>query len=156
MRGQLILVAGIALMLSGTAAVPRLAGQPSRPVVYAISIEGTIGLGLGPFLARTIREAKEAGAAAVLLDINTFGGRVDAAVAMRDTLLNSPVRTIAFVNQRAISAGALIALACDTLVMTQGGTIGAAAPVTGGTGPTQPADEEAAAYVRKQFRATAE
>jgi membrane-bound serine protease (ClpP class) len=157
MRGQLILAAGIALMLSGMAAVPRLAGQSSRPVVYAISIEGTIDLGLAPFLARTIREAKEAGAAAVLLDINTFGGRVDAAVAMRDTLLNSPVRTIAFVNQRAISAGALIALACDTLIMTRGGTIGAAAPVTGGgTGQTQPADEKSVSYVRKEFGSTAE
>ena len=126
MKGPLTLriVAGCALMLSGVADVPRLNGQSSRPVVYAISIEGVIDLGLAPFLARTIREAKEAGAAAVLLDINTFGGRVDAAVAMRDALLNAPVRTIAFVNQRAISAGALIALACDTLIMTPGGTIG--------------------------------
>lgn len=159
MGGQLTLriVAGCALVLWGVAAVPRLDGQPSRPVVYAISIEGVIDLGLAPFLARTIREAMEAGAAAVLLDINTFGGRVDAAVAMRDTLLNAPVRTIAFVNQRAISAGALIALACDTLIMTPGGTIGAAAPVTGGgTGQTQPADEKSVSYVRKEFRATAE
>ena len=74
----------------------------------------------------------------MLLDINTFGGRVDAAVAMRDTFLNAPVLTIAFVNQRAISAGALIALACDTLIMTKGGTIGAATPVVGGgSGETQ-------------------
>jgi membrane-bound serine protease (ClpP class) len=93
----------------------------------------------------------------VLLDINTFGGRVDAAVAMRDALLNSPVRTIAFINQRAISAGALIALACDTLIMTTGGTIGAAAPVVGGgTGEAQPADEKAVSYVRSEFRATAD
>jgi membrane-bound serine protease (ClpP class) len=93
----------------------------------------------------------------VLLDINTFGGRVDAAVAMRDALLNSPVRTIAFVNQRAISAGALIALACNTLIMTTGGTIGAAAPVVGGgSGETQPADEKSVSYVRSEFRATAE
>jgi membrane-bound serine protease (ClpP class) len=158
-KGQLALwvVAACALTLSGVAAVPRLNGQSSRPVVYAISIEGVIDLGLAPFLARTIREAKEAGAVAVLLDINTFGGRVDAAVAMRDSLLNAPVRTIAFVNQRAISAGALIALACDTLIMTPGGTIGAAAPVTGGgTGATQPADEKSVSYVRKEFRATAE
>jgi len=76
---------------------------------------------------------------------------------MRDTLLNSPVRTIAFVNQRAISAGALIALACDTLIMTTGGTIGAASPVVGrGTGETQPADEKSVSYVRSEFRATAE
>jgi membrane-bound serine protease (ClpP class) len=125
--------------------------------VYVIAIEGMIDLGLAPFLSRTIREAQEAGAVAVLLDINTFGGRVDAAVAMRDTLLNAPLRTIAYVNQRAISAGALIALACDTLIMTEGGTIGAAMPVVGGgSEETKPADEKSVSYVRKEFRATAE
>ncbi len=86
-----------------------------------------------------------------MLDINTFGGRVDAAVAMRDTLVDAPVRTIAFVNQRAISAGALIALATDTIVMAAGGTIGAATPVVGGTGPPQAADEKSVSYVRKEF-----
>lgn len=143
------------LALSGAAAGD-VTAQTSTPVVYVISIEGLIDLGLAPFLSRTIREANEAGAAAVLLEINTFGGRVDAAVVMRDALLNSPVRTIAFVNQRAISAGALIALACDTLVMTKGGTIGAAAPVISGSGETKPADEKSVSYVRKEFRATAE
>ena len=146
----------VMLVWSGFAIV-RVPAQSSAPVVYAIAIEGVIDLGLSPFLARTLREAEEAGAAAVLLDINTFGGRVDAAVAMRDALLNSPVRTIAFVNQRAISAGALIALACHTVIMTTGGTIGAAAPVVGGgTGETQPADEKSVSYVRSEFRATAE
>src|SRR5688500_16439679 len=61
-------------------------GQTARPVVYVISIEGIIDLGLAPFLSRILEEAQEAGAAAVVLDINTFGGRVDAAVAMRDAL----------------------------------------------------------------------
>ncbi len=131
--------------------------QTPRPVVYVIPIEGMIDLGLAPFLSRTIRDANEAGAAAVLLDINTFGGRVDAAVAMRDALLNAPLRTIAFVNPRAISAGALIALATNTVIMAKGGTIGAAAPVTGsGSGDTRPADEKSVSYVRKEFRATAE
>jgi membrane-bound serine protease (ClpP class) len=131
--------------------------QTSRPVVYVIAIEGMIDLGLAPFLSRTIGEAKAAGAAAVLLDINTFGGRVDAAVAMRDALINAPVPTIAFVNQRAISAGALIALACEKLVMTKGGTIGAATPVLGGAGgEPKVAGEKTVSYVRKEFRATAE
>src|SRR5690606_11518990 len=94
-----------------------LQAQTPASLVYVIPIEGMIDLGLAPFLSRRIREAEAAGAAAVVLDINTFGGRVDAAVAMRDALSNSPVRTIAFVNQRAISAGALIAMACDTIVM---------------------------------------
>ncbi|MEX2262939.1 MAG: NfeD family protein [Bryobacteraceae bacterium] len=149
-------VTAFLLAMTGASGVRNVVAQTSAPVVYVISIEGTVDLGLAPFLSRTIREAKEAGAAAVLLDINTFGGRVDAAVAMRDTLLNAPVRTIAFVNQRAISAGALIALACNTLVMTEGGTIGAAAPVLSGDNETKPADEKSVSYVRKEFRATAE
>jgi membrane-bound serine protease (ClpP class) len=133
-----------------------LRAQDAAGEVYVIAVDGTIDLGLAPYLARVIQEAHTSGAAAVLLDIDTFGGRVDAAVAMRDALLNAPVRTIAFVNQRAISAGALIALACHTLVMAPGGTIGAAAPVMGGAGATQPADEKSVSYVRKEFRATAE
>jgi len=138
--------------------VSSLPAQSASPIVYVIPIDGVIDLGLAPFLARTLRDAQAAGAAAVVLDINTFGGRVDAAVAMRDALLNSPVRTIAFINQRAISAGALITLACNTVVMTQGGTIGAATPVLGGGGSEGPvqADEKTVSYVRSEFRATAE
>ena len=110
MRGRLTLrlVSACLLAWSGAVEMARGAAQTSAPVVYVVPIGGVIDLGLAPFLARTIREATDAGAAAVLLDISTFGGRVDAAVAMRDTLLNARVRTIAFVNQRAISAGALI------------------------------------------------
>jgi len=120
-------------------------------------IDGTIDLGLAPFLDRALRQAQQDGAAAVVLEINTFGGRVDAAVAMRDALLNSKVRTIAFINQRAISAGALIALATNTIVMVEGGTIGAATPVLAGTGgPPTPVDEKSVSYVRNEFRATAE
>ena len=159
MSGRLVrsVSAACLLTLLGGAAVPDAAAQEKAALVYVITIEGIIDLGLAPFLARTIREAHAAGAAAVLLDINTFGGRVDAAVAMRDALINAPVRTIAFVNQRAISAGALIALACETLVMSKGGTIGAATPVlAGGTSEAQPADEKSVSYVRSEFRATAE
>lgn len=159
MTGRLarLIFAVVVAAVAGGADIRHLAGQARTPIVYVIAIEGVIDLGLAPFLSRTIREAEEAGAAAVLLDINTFGGRVDAAVVMRDALLNARVRTIAFVNQRAISAGALIALACETLIMGKGGTIGAAAPVVGGgTGDTQPADEKSVSYVRKEFRATAE
>jgi membrane-bound serine protease (ClpP class) len=144
-------------MFSGVADLYSVSAQATPPVVYVIAIEGMIDLGLSPFLSRTIREAQQVGAAAVLLDINTFGGRVDAAVAMRDALLNSQVRTIAYVNQRAISAGALIALACNTVAMGEGGTIGAATPVmSGANGEMKPTDEKSVSYVRKEFRATAE
>lgn len=96
--------------------------QAPRPLVYVLPIEGVIDLGLAPFVARVLDEATQAGAAAVILDIDTFGGRVDAAVQIRDTLLGAKVRTVAFVNKRAISAGALIGLSAQTLVMDTGGT----------------------------------
>ena len=149
-------ICGMCLILAAAGVSGRHAAQKPRPLVYVVAIAGTVDLGLAPFLARTLRDAQQAGAAAVVLDINTFGGRVDAAVAMRDTLVDAPVRTIAFVHPRAISAGALIAIAADTIVMASGGTIGAAMPVVGGTGPPQAADEKTVSYMRKEFGATAE
>ena len=128
------------------------------PIVYVAPIEGVIDLGLAPFVQRALEEAATANAKAVILDINTFGGRVDAAVLIRDALLESPVLTVAFVNKRAISAGALISLASEKLVMADGGTIGAATPVQIGLpgSPTQPVAEKTVSYMRKEFRATAE
>jgi membrane-bound serine protease (ClpP class) len=128
------------------------------PVVYVAPIEGIIDLGLAPYVQRVLSEATDAGAAAVILEINTFGGRVDAAVVIRDALLNARVQTVAFVNKRAISAGALISLAAEKIVMADGGTIGAATPVQIGQpgAPAQPVEEKTVSYVRKEFRATAE
>jgi membrane-bound serine protease (ClpP class) len=83
---------------------------------------------------------------------------VDAAVLLRDTLLNARVPTVAFVNKRAISAGALISLAAEKIAMADGGTIGAATPVQIGQpgGPAQPVEEKTVSYMRKEFRSTAE
>ena len=88
--------------------IPSAFAEDKRPIVYVAPIEGVIDLGLAPFVQRVLDEATLAGAAAVILEVNTFGGRVDAAVLIRDALLNSKLRTVAFVNKRAISAGALI------------------------------------------------
>ncbi|HEY6383073.1 MAG TPA: hypothetical protein VIY07_14865, partial [Pseudolabrys sp.] len=132
--------------------------QPPSPVVYVAPIEGIIDLGLAPFIQRVLKQATDEGAAAVILEINTFGGRVDAAVLIRDSLLNARVRTVAFVNKRAISAGALISLAAEKIAMADGGTIGAATPVQAGQpgAAAQPVEEKTVSYVRKEFRATAE
>jgi membrane-bound serine protease (ClpP class) len=129
----------------------------AAPLVYVAPIEGIIDLGLAPFVQRVLDEASAAGAAAVVLEVNTFGGRVDAAVQIRDALLGAKVPTVAYVNRRAISAGALISLAAEHLVMAEGATIGAATPVmSGGQGAAQPVSEKTVSYVRKEFRATAE
>ncbi len=150
--GLLLLASG--LLCAGAASY---AQEPGR-VVYVAPIEGIIDLGVAPYVQRVLDEATAAGAAAVVLEINTFGGRVDAAVQIRDALLRSRVRTVAFVNPRAISAGALISLAAEKIVMAGGGTIGAATPVQAGQpgAAAQPVSEKTVSYVRKEFRATAE
>lgn len=146
----------LSLGLLGAPASP--CAQPGKRVVHVAPIEGTIDLGLAPFVRRAIDEAAQAGAAALVFEVNTFGGRVDAAVQIRDALLSSPVKTIAYVDKRAISAGALISLAAEHLVMSGGSTIGAATPVQAGPpgDAAQPVQEKTLSYVRKEFRATAE
>ena len=147
------------LALAAVGAVASSApGQGARSVVYVVPIEGMIDLGLAPFVQRVLDEAAAEGASAVILDINTFGGRVDAAVLIRDALLRARVRTVAFVDMRAISAGALISLAAERIAMADAATIGAATPVEMGQpgAPAQPVAEKTVSYVRKEFRATAE
>lgn len=129
----------------------------ARETVYVIPIEGMIDMGLAPFVKRALDEAVRERAAAVIIEVNTFGGRVDAAVAIRDALLSTTVPTIAYINRRAISAGALISLAAGRIAMAEGGTIGAATPVqVGASGESKPVDEKSVSYVRKEFRSTAD
>jgi membrane-bound serine protease (ClpP class) len=144
------------LLFLGPMTAPAAAQAPR--IVHVVPIEGVIDLGLAPFLQRVLDEAAASGAAAVVLEIDTFGGRVDAAVQIRDALLRTRVPTIAYVDKRAISAGALIGLAAGRLVMADGGTIGAATPVQAGSpGSTaETASEKTVSYMRKEFRATAE
>jgi len=152
-------IAGLILLVMGLGSpLAQVAPTDAPRFVYVVPIEGVIDLGLAPFLQRVLDEAEETGAAAVILEINTFGGRVDAAVQIRDALLRAPVPTIAYVNKRAISAGALISLAAGKLAMADGGTIGAATPVQIGApgAAAQPVEEKTVSYMRKEFRATAE
>jgi len=150
-------IAAVGLVMAIVPGRTLFAQTAPRPV-YVAPIQGVIDLGLAPFVQRVLGEAAQEGAAAVVLDINTFGGRVDAAVLIRDALLDAKVPTVAFVNKRAISAGALIGLAAEKIAMADGGTIGAATPVQIGQpgSPAQPVEEKTVSYVRKEFRATAE
>jgi len=158
---RLLAVLGLVSIAQPEAAAGQDLRTPPRPIVHVIPIEGMIDMGLAPFVQRILAEATRDSAALVILEINTFGGRLDAAVVIRDALLSSEVRTVAFINRRAISAGALISLAAERIAIADGGTIGAATPVQldGGGKPAEtPAavEEKSISYVRKEFRATAD
>ena len=121
--------------------------------VYLGKIEGDIDLGLAPYVRRIISEAEKNLAEAIVFKINTFGGRVDAATQIKDAILNSKIPTIAFIDKRAISAGSLIALSCEKIIMVPGASIGATT-VVDQAGKKQA--EKAQSYMRSEMRATAE
>lgn len=121
--------------------------------VYLGKIEGDIDLGLAPYVKRVVAEAESNFADAIIFKINTFGGRVDAATQIKDAILNSKVKTIAYIDKRAISAGALIALSCVKIVMVPGASIGATT-VVDQTGAKQA--EKYQSYMRSEMRSTAE
>ncbi|HEX6937871.1 MAG TPA: NfeD family protein [Longimicrobiales bacterium] len=147
-----------ALLLAGWTApgsMPRQAGETPAGAgpVFRIPVHGVIELGLAPFIERGIEEAEAAGARAVILDIETPGGRVDAAQRIVNALDAAKVPVYAFVNRRAFSAGAMIALATDRIYMIPGAVIGAATPVTGSG---EKAPEKIVSAMRSEMRALAE
>ena len=121
--------------------------------VYLVNVSGTIEKGLAAFIDRVVEEAEEAKVDALIVEIDTPGGALDAALLIRDALLYSETKTIAFINPRAISAGALISLSTDHIVMAEGGTIGAATAVDM---QGNKASEKVISYFRNEMKATAE
>lgn len=107
-----------------------LAGPTAQ--VLVIPVTGMVDRGLANFVVRGLDEAKAQGYRAVLLEINTPGGLIDQAIVIRDAILRAPVLTIGLVagGEGATSAGAMVALACQKLVMAPATTIGAAEPRT--------------------------
>lgn len=116
--------------------------------VYLVSIKGTIDLGLSAYVERALEEAVLNKAKAVILEIDTFGGRVDAAIQIRDKIMSLNIPSVAYVKNRAWSAGALIALSAKYILMAKSASIGAAEP--------QPADEKTVSALRAEFTSTAQ
>jgi membrane-bound ClpP family serine protease len=131
--------------------------QQGASGIVVASIHDEIDLGLAYYVERAVEQAEESNAVLLVFDIETPGGRVDAAITMRDAILASQVPTIAFVNHRAWSAGALISYANDLIVVTEGASIGAATPIQmGAGGEAQPVEEKVVSALRSEFRSTAE
>lgn len=84
------------------------------------------------FMRRALKTAERDGASAFIIDMSTFGGDAKAAINTMEALLKTNVPTLTFVNDKALSAGALIAIATKKIYMSPSAVIGAAAPVTSG------------------------
>ena len=123
--------------------------------ILVINIHDTIDMGLAAFVERELKN--NSGVKAVIFDINTPGGRVDAATKIRDAIMGLPknIRSVAFIHPRAISAGAFISFACDYIFIADGGSIGAATPITIEGGKANPVSEKYVSYFRAEMASTA-
>jgi membrane-bound serine protease (ClpP class) len=140
----LLLICLAALKLPGHAA-------PGK-VVWVVPVTGPIDVGLVNFLQRTYKEADQMDVDYILMEIDTPGGFLNAAVDISSIMRKAKTPTAAFVTGGAISAGTLIALTAEKLVMMPGTTMGAAEPRLMGL---QRADEKTLSYWVGQLQAAA-
>ncbi|MCP3741344.1 nodulation protein NfeD [Rossellomorea sp. BNER] len=122
-------------------------------LVYIIPVEKEVEKGLNAFLTRAISEAESDGADLIIFDVDTPGGAVDAAGSIAKLLDNTEIKTVAFVNDRALSAGAFISLHADEIYMVPNGQMGAAAIITG---DGNAADKKAQSYWLSAMKSAAE
>lgn len=124
-----------------------------RVIVYRVEIRDEIGPVSARKLGKALDAAIESGATLVILELNTYGGMLESADTMRTRLLNLPVPVIAFIDNNAASAGALISIACNRIYMRSGASIGAATVVDM---EAKPLPDKYQSYMRSMMRATAE
>ena len=134
-------------------------GLSARAVaeVVVIPLRGEISEAQFFFLRRAVKEAEQTKANAVVIDMDTYGGSLAAAVEMLDALSKTSVSTFAYINSNAGSAGALVSLATKHIYMAPVSAIGAAAPVAGGgeeLGATM--HDKIVSYFSGYFRSAAE
>jgi membrane-bound serine protease (ClpP class) len=123
--------------------------------VYVGTISGDVEPAMAAYVERML-DISDHLDSVLILKMDTFGGRVDAALTIVDTLTQAKhVKTIAYVTQKAISAGALIALACDSLYMKPHTTIGDCAPIIYDNDGPQMLGEKFQSPLRAKFRALA-
>jgi membrane-bound serine protease (ClpP class) len=128
-------------------------GPDTTTLVYKVRIDKMIAAPLWRSVKRSFVEADSLKADFILLHMNTYGGQVDIADSMRTLILNHRIPVLVFIDNQAISAGALIAIAADSIYMRPGASIGAAT-VVDQTGQKMP--DKYQSFMRGMMRATAE
>lgn len=139
-----ILLINIALTLSAY-------GQKKN--VMIMDIKSEIDPRMKRYVELALKHADEIKADVVIIDMNTYGGALTDAKDIVDVIMDFKKPIWVFVNSNAASAGALISIACDSIYMSPGASIGAAT-VVNGSGEKAP--DKYQSYMRSIMRATAE
>lgn len=144
----MICIASTTLLFAGDVATqPAAPSADAQTKTVVIPVSGEINDYTRDDLLRRFQQARDMGAKTIILRINTYGGLVTAGLDISRFLRDqTDVHTIAFVKTKAISAGSMIAIACDEIVMSPGSQIGDCAPIifsTDGKLEPMPAAERA-------------
>ena len=146
MRGCLVFLSFLLMSLQAFA-------SDSLTVIYRIRLDQDIDKSSQRLVTLGLEKAEDASADYVLLDLDTYGGAVDAADSIRSAILRYEKPVVAFINMQAASAGALISIACDSIYMKTGSSIGAAT-VVDQTGKVMP--DKYQSFMRGMMRSTAQ
>ena len=122
--------------------------------VYVFEIKGDIDPRMNRRVMLALEEASQKEADMIIIHMDTYGGAVNDADDIRTMILETTVPIHTFIDKDAASAGALIAIASDSIYMAPGSSIGAATVVVGGTGEAAP--DKYQSYMRSIMRSTAE
>jgi len=133
---------------TGSAPRPQAPSQPATPGaqvptgahIAVVTFEGDIMWQHQQMsLEHRINRAVKAGADVIVIEINTFGGRLDIALELSKFIKSINIRTVAWVHPKAYSAGSLMAAACDEIIMSHTASIGDCAPISlgGNLAPTE-------------------
>ena len=131
-----------------------LFAQQKPEIVYTFKIDTDIGPAMSRRVKLALEEAEKNKARLIVIEMDTYGGAVTDADAIRTMLLESEIPVYVFINKDAASAGALISIACDSIYMAPGSSIGAATVVNGADGAAAP--DKYQSYMRSMMRSTAE
>ncbi|MDP8216624.1 MAG: NfeD family protein [Candidatus Kaelpia imicola] len=145
-RKDVLIILIISLLLS--------ISNVSAEKIMVIPVKGVIDLGLSTFIKNSVEKAETQGIATIILEMDTPGGRVDAADIICEALIDYQGETVTFVTNQAWSAGSMIALSSDRIIMRPAASIGSAEPRQGITG--EKADEKIVSALRARFKALAE
>jgi membrane-bound serine protease (ClpP class) len=127
-----------------------------KSTIYIISVKGMVEPGMAAYIKRSLESIQSKADDVVIFKLDTFGGRVDSAIDIVDSITNIPKgTTVAFVEKRAISAGALIALSSDRLIMKHNTFIGDCAPIISTSEGQKMAGEKVETVLRAKFRSLA-
>ncbi len=142
-------------MLVSLFVLPAGAKTPEHQI-YIIPVSGTVEPGMAAYVRRALKSIEHDKKAILVFKMDTFGGRLDSAFEIVEAISAIPKeRTIAYVDKKAISAGALIGLSAGTLIMKENTLIGDCAPIIQTGDGQKEAGEKTQTVLRAQFRTLA-